>query len=192
MTSDQIASTGATGYEIYYIDELEGGASTLSKNTVGATKVTVAGATTDSQEIDGLDPAKTYKFVIYAVNGSTYSKVSSAATGTAVDYVAAQPAAVSSVAKSNLTGATMTITGTYTGTTDKTIVVKVAEVGADGVPTKWQFSTDGGVSFGAPGYSKQFLGNAPGLELEWDATSGPAVVNDTFTFDVTAATSESH
>lgn len=190
LTSDQIASTGATGYEIYYIDNSAQGAATLSKDTVGATKVAVAGATTNSKEIAELDPTKTYKFVIYAVNGSTYSTVSSVATGTAVDYVAAKPAEVSEVTHSNDTGPKMKLSGTYIGETNQTIKVKVATVdSASGIPLTWSFSYNDG-AFGKPG-TATFFPNT-GLTFDFVQSGVPSVEGDTFTFTATAAIAESN
>lgn len=85
LTAQEITDTGATGYEIYYIDSVTLDSKPLTKDTADATKVDVAGATTAIKEIAGLTGGTEYTFVIYAVNGSTYSQVSTEVTGTPVD-----------------------------------------------------------------------------------------------------------
>lgn len=90
LTDAVIQSTGTTKYVLYYIEGDSVNARDLSKDTTSASRIDDIIPTTSSEEIGGLDASKPYKFVIYAVNGNgAYSKMSTAATGQAKNYVAA-------------------------------------------------------------------------------------------------------
>jgi hypothetical protein len=74
LSSGQISITGATGYEIYYIKLSELGSNNLAKDTPGAVKVAVSGALSSSVQINLSGNSGDYVFVLYSINGRTYSQ----------------------------------------------------------------------------------------------------------------------
>jgi hypothetical protein len=97
-------------------------------------------------------------------------------------------ASFSTIAPTNATGATTSVTGTYIGTSNKTYIVKVASVAAgttNKVPATWVISSDNGANWSAAGSSTD-LGNGLTLGAFTEGTADSAV-DDTFTFTATAA-----
>lgn len=122
LTPALVNGTLASGYELYYVPTSDANASTLSKDTAGATKLSITDPNATTAQLTDLTPGTEYTFVVYAKNqNGAYSQVSDAVQATS----SAAPAASilgHQVAKGTAIGTTKI---TYAATAGNTLAYKV-------------------------------------------------------------------